>query len=286
MGAKQGWVKMPVEPAARWLKLSAVARGIGADLFRVYQDTVVGLDMDEVEDAFTRLLGPNPGERKTIRMAIRSIIDAGLIAQVEGGVRLLYSRETYVSHGAETERTVPQPYVNGTATIPTPYVNHTSMVAQPYVEGTVSVGSKSAESLDTVFTQEREKERKRERDASLALLPHEPLEEPRPKKPAKTGAASALRALEAALKTEMAKKREAAPALSISLGKKAASRVADHAEATGGTHEKSAAMLASAWAIWGNGNAWKLCDLPFGEPRPQVDEYPESLRVRTVGADR
>lgn len=90
-------------------------------------------------------------------------------------------------------------------------------------------------------------------------------------KPKAPGASAAQRALEAALRDEMRKIHEAAPALSRSLAQKASKRVADHAKDTGGTIEQSAALLAASWAKQGNGNAWKLCDVPFsGRPTGQL----------------
>lgn len=73
----------------------------------------------------------------------------------------------------------------------------------------------------------------------------------------------ALVALERALANEMGRRSDVAPGLSRSLGQKASQRVAQHAEATGSTLDASAALLAASWAERGNGNAWKLCDVPF-----------------------
>jgi hypothetical protein len=87
--------------------------------------------------------------------------------------------------------------------------------------------------------------------------------EPKPQKPKPASKQSALDAIRDALSAEMARRNDVAPALPQSLGRLAAQRVADHAKATGGTVERSAAVLAASWAERGNGRAWSLTDVPF-----------------------
>lgn len=146
---RPGWVKLPLDIAAPWLSLGAVPRAIGAELFRTWQEhPVVGVTMASVEDVVVRLLAPDAHERKTLRLAVRAILEAGLIVPSERGVRLLYSRQTYDHHTPM----VPQWSPNGPPMVPRPYVN-----------GPVSVTDKSAESLNTVVPIEREKEREKER---------------------------------------------------------------------------------------------------------------------------
>ena len=100
--------------------------------------------------------------------------------------------------------------------------------------------------------------------AALALdEPPKLTERPKPQKPKPASKQSALDALRVALSAEMARRNDVAPALPQSLGRLAAQRVADHAKATGGTVERSAAALAASWAERGNGRAWSLTDVPF-----------------------
>jgi hypothetical protein len=96
---------------------------------------------------------------------------------------------------------------------------------------------------------------------AAAGLSEAPASTPKQRKP--PSKPKALVALEAALRAEMQSRRDVAPSMSRSLGLKAAQRVTEHAESTGGTLEASAAVLAASWAALGNGNAWKLCDVPF-----------------------
>jgi hypothetical protein len=91
---------------------------------------------------------------------------------------------------------------------------------------------------------------------------------------------AAILALEAALRTVMAERKEAAPALSQSLAAKAAARVSEYAQLNNLSVEASAALLARSWAALGTANAWKLCDVAFAAP-----SQPRSPRAMSF-ADR
>jgi hypothetical protein len=78
-----------------------------------------------------------------------------------------------------------------------------------------------------------------------------------------------LTALTSALKAELSKRGETAPALSHSLGQKAAQRVSEHAAAYGLTLDQAAAKLAASWAVLGGSRAWALCDVPF-DPKASI----------------
>lgn len=158
MSSKQGWVQLPLEPAAPWLLLPVFARCLGSDLFRVWQDrTVAGITMDNVEDVVVRMLAPDMRERKALRSAVRSIIEAGLIVAVEGGVRLLYGAGTYTDH----RRMVDASPTNGRP-----------MVDERYTDGAQMGGAKDAESLDVDLQIDREKERERRAGARGASGAH------------------------------------------------------------------------------------------------------------------
>lgn len=160
-GSKAGWCKLPLEPAPAWFKLSLFARALGSELFRVYQESVVELSLEDAEDVLVRMLGPEPDERKATRHALRAMVSSGLIVAVEGGIRVLYSRESYAAHH--------RPKVDGrSAKVPGRYPDGTPMVPGPSPDGLQTVGAKPADSLDADTQREREKERKKEGERASA----------------------------------------------------------------------------------------------------------------------
>jgi hypothetical protein len=155
------WIPLPLEPAGPWMTLNALTRTIGCDLFRVSQDRVIaGITLQTAEAWVLRQLSPDPNERKTIRAAVRRIIEAGLLVPVAGGVRLLYSNASYEDHHA----TVAQPSGDGGAMVGQPSGNGKATVAQPSANGHATVGAKPAESHEPDLQRERENREKTERE--------------------------------------------------------------------------------------------------------------------------
>jgi hypothetical protein len=140
---------MPLEPAGRWLRLPALTRALGAELFRLWQDRVLeGLTLGEAEGVIVRALGPDKRERKALRSAARDLVDAGLLVAVEGGIQLLYTAESYAAHGRDVGR---MEDASGTHQVRKGYVRGT--------DGGQTGGAKSAESLDRSSQIEDRRER-------------------------------------------------------------------------------------------------------------------------------
>lgn len=176
------WIPLPLHLAAPWFELGALPRAIGSDLFRVFQDRpVLGIQLEakqagdqvtypQAESWVLRQLSPNPDERKTIRRAVRAIVKGGLLVPVQGGVRLLFSAESYADH---RQAQIAQPSPNGPPTDHEPSENHAptmdgpsanrdGTVGQPDVNGVGTHGDKLAESQEAAAQREREKQRERE----------------------------------------------------------------------------------------------------------------------------
>lgn len=162
------FIKLPIELAPAWHRLSVLARGIGGELFRMYQETVIELSLDDAEDVIVRMVGPDPSERKAVRHAIRLLIERGLLVAVEGGIRLLYSREAYRAHYAHAAPTVPQPHADSASKVPGPSGDGAPTTPQPHAEGAPTVGANAAKPQEPVAQIDREKERKREGASALA----------------------------------------------------------------------------------------------------------------------
>ncbi len=152
------FIKLPIELAPVWHGLSVLVRGVGGELFRVYQESVIELGIDQAEDVIVRMLGPEPSERKAVRHAIRKLIASGLLVPVEGGIRLLYSRNAYRAHHAEGGPTLPASSAEGGPTVPQPHADHTPKVA----EGAPTVVAKPPETLEPHAQIDREIDRERE----------------------------------------------------------------------------------------------------------------------------
>jgi len=150
---RPGWIKMPLEPAGRWLRLPALTRALGAELFRLWQDRVLeGLTLGEAEGVVVRALGPDKRERKALRVAVRDIVEAGLLVPVEGGIQLLYTAESYAAHGRYVGR---KEDASGTQGVRTGDVRGTY--------GGQTGEAKSAESFDRDLQREERRERENAR---------------------------------------------------------------------------------------------------------------------------
>lgn len=183
---KPRWIPLPLEPAAPWFRLPALTRSIGQYLFAAAQDRpILGIELvvEQVrgEDAYPqaeswalRQMSPDPDERKTIRAAIRKIVKRGLLVPISGGMRLLYTPESYAEHQA----TVPQPSANGAPTVPQPSGNRAPTVTQPSANGAPTGEGNSAKSDDGDSHREREKQRKTERENARAARDPLPAAEP------------------------------------------------------------------------------------------------------------
>jgi hypothetical protein len=184
------WIPLPLEPAGPWMTLNALTRTIGCDLFRVSQDRVIaGITLQTAEAWVLRQLSPDPNERKTIRAAVRKIIEAGLLVEVEGGVRLLYCAAAYEHHQATRHLREPVPVPSGDGApmvtkpsgdgapmVAQPSGNGHAMVHQPSGNGHATVGAKSAESHTPDLHREREKEKETQREKRVrAPAPEEPV---------------------------------------------------------------------------------------------------------------
>ena len=167
------WVPMPLELAAPWFTLPALTRALGAELFRSYQDARIDVALDAIEDVVVRMLGPDPRERKALRHAVRSIVDAGLLVPLEGGgCRLLYGRDTYTDHMRKVDgrSTEGAPKVDGRSTDGVQKVDGRS------TDGVQTVQAKSAESLE-VDSYKRERREREEREKT-PLPPVGPASQP------------------------------------------------------------------------------------------------------------
>lgn len=169
---KPRWIPLPLEPAAPWFRLPAITRSIGQYLFAAAQDRpILGIELEveqvrgeeaypQAESWALRQMSPDPDERKTIRAAIRKIVKRGLLVPITGGMRLLYTPESYAEHQA----TVAQPSANHTPTVTVPSANGAPTVDQPSPNHTPTGEDNPAKPHDPDSHREREKERKRERE--------------------------------------------------------------------------------------------------------------------------
>lgn len=257
---KPGWFKMPLAPAAPWLELSACVRMLGRELFCMWQDGVIaGVSLESIEDVALRALSPDPRERKTLRAAVRTIIERGLLVAVDGGVQLLYSPETYADH----RRKVVAPSTDGSR-----------KVDGQCADGRRTPIANTAESLDRDL--QKIDRRKREEGVGdepaappLQLLPHEPKPEPKPAKP--RDEAKLLWA--ATLKAESSARKIPTPSIGGKVRDEVLRMVREHAANTG---ESFAASL-KLWVAGGldahcaNGKApqWALKDFrPYAPVHP------------------
>lgn len=176
---KPRWIPLPLEPAAPWFRLPALTRSIGQYLFAAAQDRpILGIELvaEQVrgEDSYPqaeswalRQMSPDPDERKTIRAAIRKIVKRGLLVAIPGGMRLLYTPESYAEHQiyeALLDPTVTQPSANHTSTVPLRSANGAPTVTQPSGNGAPTGEGNSAKSDEVDPHREREKQREIERE--------------------------------------------------------------------------------------------------------------------------
>lgn len=163
---RPGWFQMPREPAAPWLRLPALTRALGAELVRLWQDKPLeGITIAQAEDVIVRAVGPDPRERKAIRNMVRAIVSQGLLVPFGGGVRLLYSQESYSDH----TRTVDVRSTDGAPMVDVPSTQGRRKVDVRSTQGLPTVEAKPSESqpgTGRALSEEREiEERDRQTDA-------------------------------------------------------------------------------------------------------------------------
>jgi hypothetical protein len=159
---EEQWLMFPVVPAPVWLTLGSVAHAFGAVLYQNFETrTISGLTLADAEAWALRQLSPRPNERKTIRIAIREMIKAEVLVQVEGGIQLLYATKSYEDHHAM----VAKPSTNGEAKVAKPSANGAATIHQPSGNGAPTGAAKFSETLQHDSPLEREREEKnRERE--------------------------------------------------------------------------------------------------------------------------
>lgn len=182
---KPRWIPLPLEPAAPWFRLPALTRSIGQYLFAAAQDRpILGIELEveqvrgeeaypQAESWALRQMSPDPDERKTIRAAIRKIVKRGLLVPIAGGMRLLYTPESYAEHQA----TVAQPSANHTPTVTVPSANGAPTVGQPSPNHTPTGEANTAKTDDPDSHREREKEKEIERETRASARAPLPVSE-------------------------------------------------------------------------------------------------------------
>jgi hypothetical protein len=147
------WLPFPQVPAPIWATLGAVTHAFGAVLYQQFETRVIaGIKLEGAEEWVLRQVSPKATERKTIRGAVREMVEAGVLVQVEGGLRLLYATKTWEDH----QRTVRRPSNDGGHKVEQPSTNGAGKVEQPSGNGQQTLFDKPAEPLDPTPPIDRE----------------------------------------------------------------------------------------------------------------------------------